>query len=120
MRLFRRRLKESYYTNKWKEIQGMCASRKTWPKAVEEADKLLDRALKQKGFKGKTTGEKLVAAQRELSFNEEVWFSHKYSHKINDEKVDVRTLKKNDVVEALAGFREALRDLGALGRVNGK
>lgn len=114
-KLLRRRPRLAYLENDWKDVQGFCAQRKTWPKAVEEADKLLEKALKNKGYKGKTTGERLVAAQRHIRFNEAVWFSHKYSHKVNDAKIDVRTLKKNDVVQALAGFREALRDLGALG-----
>jgi hypothetical protein len=43
-----------------------------------------------------------------------VWFSHKFSQKISD--IDVRKLKKKEVAMALAGFREALRDLGALDR----
>src|SRR5487761_1825715 len=114
MRFLKRRLKQPYFHKKWQELQQGCNSRKTWPKAVKEADKLLDIALKQRHFKGKTTGERLVSAQRELSFNEAVWFSHKFSSKINEENIDVRTLKKNDVAMALAGFRQALRDLGAL------
>lgn len=110
----RRRLRVGYFTKRWVSLQDYCGSRKTWPKAVGEADKLLDKALKQRKYKGKTTGERLVAAQRELSFNEAVWFSHKFSKKVNESNVDVRKLKKKEVVMALAGFREALRDLGAL------
>jgi hypothetical protein len=118
VKFFRRRLKITAFTKEWQELQLNCASRKNWPTAVKEADKLLEKALKQSGYKGKTTGERLVAAQRSLSFNEEVWFSHKYTSKINDEKIDVRTLKKKDVARSLAGFREALRDLGALEKHN--
>ncbi len=91
-----------------------CISRKTWPKAVFDADTLLDKALKQCHYKGKTTGERLVAAQRDLSFNEAIWFSHKFSQKLKEGDIDVRKLKKKEVLMALAGFREALRDLGAL------
>ena len=114
MKFLRRKLKTKEFAKRWKELQVLCASRKTWPKAVLEADNLLERALKKRGFKGKTTGERLVAAQRDLKFNEEVWFSHKFSRKINEDVIDVRKLKKKDVAMALAGFREALRDLGAL------
>ena len=115
----RRRLKVESFNAKWHDLQSYCASRKTWPKAITEADKLLDKALKQRGFKGKSTGERLVSAQKSLSFNEEVWFSHKYSKKLSeDDKIDVRKLKKKDVAMALAGFREALRDLGALEKVS--
>lgn len=116
MRLLRlKRFKPVNLENEWKHIQGFCSQRKTWPTAVEQADKLLEKALRNKGYKGKTTGERLVAAQRHLRFNEEVWFSHKYSSKITQQPIDVRKLKKNDVIQALVGFREALRDLGALG-----
>jgi hypothetical protein len=109
-----RKLKVDYFNSNWQTLQTYCSSRKTWPRAISEADKLLDRALRQRHFKGKTTGERLVSAEREFSFNEAVWFSHKFYKKISDSDVDVRKLKKKDVAMALAGFREALRDLGAL------
>lgn len=115
-----RKLKVDSFTMQWHELQTLCSSRKTWPDAVKEADLLLDRALKQRRFKGKTTGERLVSAQHEFNFNEAVWFSHKFSHKINEEQVDVRKLKKKDVAMALAGFRQALRDLGALEKTDDK
>lgn len=107
-----KRLNVKHFTQRWKELQKHCATRKTWPKALTEADALLDKALKQRRFKGKTTGERLVAAQHELSSNDTVWFSHKYCQRMNN--IDVRTLKKKEVADALAGFRQALRDLGAL------
>jgi hypothetical protein len=114
MRIFRRKLKTKKFNQRWQELQKHCASRKTWPAAVTEADNLLCEALKKRGYKGKTTGERLVAAQHELSDNEAAWFGHKLRQKVSEETVDVRTLKKKDIVIALAGFREALRDLGAL------
>ena len=112
MRLLRRKPSPKRYTRRWKELQKHCATRKSWPKAIIEADKLMDDALKARHFKGKTTGERLVAAQHTLSDNEVVWFSHKLRKSIDG--VDVRKLKKQDIVEALAGFRQALKDLGAL------
>jgi hypothetical protein len=113
--IFRRspkRLKVNKFTEDWKALQKNCATRKTWPLALSQADALLDKALKQRRYKGKTTGERLVAAQHDLSSNDTVWFSHKLCKKMNN--IDVRTIKKKDVADALAGFREALRDLGAL------
>ncbi len=113
----RRKIKAADYTKRWKDLQSLCVQRKTWPDAIKEADKLLTKALKKRGYKGKTTGERLVAAQHDLKFNEEVWFSHKYYNKIKEDKsIDLRKLKKKDVAMALVGFREALRDLGALER----
>lgn len=112
MKLFRRRLKSKKFNQRWQALQKHCATRKTWPQAIIEADNLLCEALKKRGFKGKTTGERLVAAQHELTSNDKVWFGHKLRNRIADE--DVRKLKKQDILEALSGFRQALRDLGAL------
>ncbi len=95
-------------------MQKHCASRKTWPQAIAEADNLLADALKKAGYKGKNMGERLVAAQHELTDNETVWLGHKLHKRLSQEDVDVRKLKKKDVLDALAGFRQALRDLGAL------
>lgn len=117
MRIFRRRprkLKTDKLQVRWVELQKLCSTRKTWPQAVMEADELLADVLKQRRYKGKTTGERLVAAQHELSDNESVWFGHKLCQKLSEATIDVRTLKKRDIVTALAGFRQALRDLGAL------
>ncbi|HWB39392.1 MAG TPA: hypothetical protein VG604_04130 [Candidatus Saccharimonadales bacterium] len=107
-------LKADSFIGDWHDLQQFCRTRKTWPDAIKAGDALLEKALKSKGYKGKTTGERLVAAQHELTENETVWFAHKFASKIDDE--DVRKLKKNDVLKALSGFREALRDLGALER----
>jgi hypothetical protein len=117
MKLLRRRprkVKAKKYVGRWQALQKNCATRKTWPQAIIEADDLLNEVLKKKRYKGKTTGERLVAAQHELSDNEAIWFGHKLRKKVSEEGLDVRTLKKKDIVIALAGFREALRDLGAL------
>ncbi|HSX46024.1 MAG TPA: hypothetical protein VLG27_03420 [Candidatus Saccharimonadia bacterium] len=120
MRLLPRRknkkLNVDKYTARWKELQLYCASRKTWPKAIIEADDLLNEVLKKKGYKGKTIGERLVAAQHDLSSNDTIWVGHKLRSVMEDSELDVRKLKKKDMVVALAGFREALRDLGALSR----
>lgn len=107
-----KKLKVENFTQEWKELQKLCATRKTWPQAILQADELLDKALKQKRFRGKTTGERLVAAQHQLTSNEKVWYSHKYCKQVAN--VDVRTLKKQEVADVLIGFRQALRDLGAL------
>jgi hypothetical protein len=121
MRLLRKKaMKVSSFTKSWQELTSYCGTRKTWPIAIAEADRLLDRALKKKNYKGKTTGERLVSAQHDLTLNEEVWFSHKFTQKILDDDVDVRTLKKKDIVRVLAGFRAALRDLGALEKPDDK
>ena len=117
MRLFLRRprkLDPNKFQERWQDLQKYCATRKTWPQAIIAADDLLCEALKARRYKGKTAGERLVSAQHDLTANELVWFGHKLRDKIVDQ--DVRTLKKQDILEALAGFRQALRDLGALSK----
>ena len=117
MSMFKRKPKKmnhDHYMERWIALQKHCASRKTWPNAIIEADELLDDVLKRCRYKGKTTGERLVAAQHQLTSNDTVWVGHKLKKKMQEEPVDVRTLKKKDMVIALAGFRQALRDLGAL------
>lgn len=113
---FRRRrpMKTKRFVERWQNLQSHCASRKTWPQAIAEADELLAEALKRAGYKGKNTGERLVAAQHDLSSNETVWLGHKLCKRLAQEEIDVRKLKKKDVLDSLAGFRQALRDLGAL------
>jgi hypothetical protein len=106
------KVNQARFTERWRDLQRNCATRKTWPLAIIEADNLLDDALKANKFKGKTTGERMVAAQRRLSSNDTVWFAHKLRNRIVHE--DVRKIRKQDVLEALEGFRQALRDLGAL------
>lgn len=118
MRIFRlkRKIKVEQYTKRWLELQKLCATRKTWPQAINEADSLLCDVLKRKGYKGKTNGERLVSAQHDLSSNDTVWAAHKLSNKLKEENINVRTLKKKDVLAALTGFRQALRDLGAIAK----
>ena len=106
------KLNVDYFTNRWKELQKLCGDTHTWPLAIIDADNLLDEALKQRRTKGKTMGERLVTAQHSLTNNDAVWFAHKLRNKIVHE--EVKGLKQQDVKDALMGFRQALKDLGAI------
>ncbi|QQS18460.1 hypothetical protein IPL68_07835 [Candidatus Saccharibacteria bacterium] len=107
-----RKMNMAYYEQKWKELQKLLKDTATWPLAIIDADKLLDKALKDRRFKGKTMGERLVAAQREIKYNDEVWFGHKLRNKLVHES-DIK-LRERDVKDALLGIKSALKDLGAL------
>lgn len=106
------RVSPHYFKYKWLELQRYCANRETWSLAVTSADKLLEEALKKRGMKGKSMGEKLAKAQHSLTNNDSVWYAHNLAKKL----VDKPTLKlrEADVKRALIGVRQALRDLGAL------
>jgi hypothetical protein len=107
-----RRFNTKKYQDRWQEVQQLCRADATWPLAVINADKLVDEALKTCRMRGKTMGERLVCAQRRLSDNDSIWFGHKLRNKIVHE--DMSKLKQHDVQAALRGFRQALKDLGAL------
>lgn len=112
MRRRPRRLRHDRFVDQWQQIQACCRDKKQWPDAVLAADSLLDSALKKRKFSGKSMGERMVSAQRTFSDNDLLWFAHNLSKKIKD-NAKVR-LKEDDVKDALIGFRQALRDLGAL------
>lgn len=107
-----KRLNNTYFLEQWQELQKSCADRKTWYQAIIDADELVDKALKRRRYKGKTTGERLVAAQHQLTSNDTIWFGHKLRNQIVHE--NRKKLSKQDTLEALSGFRQALKDLGAL------
>jgi hypothetical protein len=111
-RLRKKKLDCHYYQTKWKNLQKLCSNKKLWYQAIIDADELLDEALKSRRFHGKTTGERLVSAQRIFSNNDGVWFGHKLKKRIAEE--NYKRLNKGDTIEALSGFRQALKDLGAL------
>lgn len=113
--VFRRvpkKLKADIYIGRWREIQGYCKDKQYWPQALTAADALLDTALKKRKFKGKSMGERMVSAQRLFTNNDGVWFAHNLYKKV---VADPSTrLKEADMKAALLGFRQALKDLGAL------
>ncbi len=105
-------LKRDYFQKQWMELLSRVRTSEGMVLAIIDADKLLDEALRKSHYRGKTTGERLVAAQRILSDNDTVWYAHKLRNRLVHETN--QNLKKREVQNALAGFRQALRDLGAL------
>ncbi len=97
----------------WKEVQAKLSDKSLWTQALIDADRLLDKALKKRRFRGKSMGERLVNAQRFITDNDDIWDAHNLVKKLIAAPDSVR-LKDNDVKEALISFREALKDIGAL------
>lgn len=79
---------------------------------ILEADKLLDHALKQRGFKGQTMGERMKAAQSSWKDANVVWRAHKLRNQIAHE-TNVQ-LGYDQVRGALQCFKQGLKDLGAI------
>lgn len=107
-----RRLNQEKYQAKWQELQKLLKDKEAWPEAIVAADSLLNKALQQRRYKGKKMGERIVAAQRKLSDNDAVWYAHNLAKDILEDP-DIKLTEK-EVKKALVGFRQALRDLGAL------
>lgn len=105
-------LNREYFKAQWEAIEVMSKTKASWVQAIVDADKLMDEALKQSKFSGKTTGERMVSANRAFSNADKVWTAHKIRNKVVHE-TDFK-LKKGVVNTALGGFKRALKDLGAL------
>ena len=102
------------YRRRWIEIERMVNKddQQSCQFAVIEADKLLDIAMKERGIKGDTMGERLKTAKDSWSNRDAVWSAHKLRNQIvheADVKVGYDTAKR-----ALAGFKKALKDVGAI------
>lgn len=85
-------------------------------KAIINADKLLDYALRKRGgagFSGLSLGEMLKKGGGFFSDINGAWSAHKlrnrYAHEINAK------VNKGEAKRALSSFRKALKDLGAKG-----
>lgn len=107
-----KKLNVDKYLDDWKELQAFCRDKNTWSQALIDADKLLDKALRRRKFKGKSMGERMVSAQRMINNNDQLWFAHNLAKKVIADPA--MKLKEADVKMALIGFRQALKDLGAL------
>jgi hypothetical protein len=107
-----KKLRVEKFLGDWKELQAYCRDKTTWGQAVTEADKLLDKALKRRKYKGKRMGERMVSAQRAITNNDQLWFAHNLAKKVIANPT--MKLKEAEVKTALIGFRQALKDLGAL------
>lgn len=80
--------------------------------AVLNADKLLDQALREKGVKGQTMGERMKILKETWSNANVVWGAHKLRNQIAHETDHHVTY--DDARRALSGFKQALKDVGAI------
>lgn len=111
-RVLPKRLKRHKFAIRWKNLQSHLKDKASWSEAILTADKMLDEALKKRKFKGGSMGERMVSAQRFFTNNDDLWFAHNLCKKLKANS-DMK-LKEDDVKDALVGFRQALRDIGAL------
>ena len=105
--------KEEYQTDFLSIENGLTRENEmSYHVSVIEADKLLDKALMEMGLPGKTMGERMKAASNKFSSNNSIWYAHKMRNQLAHErnfKIDYNKAK-----HALAAYRQALKDLGAI------
>ena len=106
-------LNRAYYQKQWQAIESYKKNGGAGLQlAIFEADKLLDHALKGRGFSGETMGERLKSARGAFMNNDAVWNAHKLRNRLAHEQQV--SLNGVSVDGALRGFKAALKDLGAL------
>lgn len=102
------------YQTKWLKIgNGLTkADTRSYNFSVLEADKLLDKALKEMGVPGQSMGEKLKKLGNRLPNLNQIWYAHKLRNQIVHES-DFQ-ISYDDAKRALRIFRQALKNLGAI------
>lgn len=107
-------LKKEYYQQQWLSIESQLKKDQasSFTLCVLNADKLLDKALKESGVKGETMGERMKNYQSKWSNSQNVWGAHKLRNRLAHE-TDVN-INYDQSRRALAAFRQALKDTGAL------
>ena len=110
----RKHLNVEYYRSRCLEIEHQLKRDEfsSYHISVINADKLLDKALMERGFGGKTMGERMKNALKTFSDCNGVWAAHKLRNKIAHEQ-DV-SVTYDQARSALSSFRKALKDLGAI------
>lgn len=109
-----RGLNQDEFRSKWLQINALVSrdNPSSWQVGLMEADKLLDQALIASGANGNTLGERLKASGTKFSKLNAVWGVHKLRNTIAHEP-DVK-LNYPTTLKALAVFKQALKDLGAI------
>lgn len=102
------------YRCKWLEIEQQLKRDDSGSHALTilSADKLLDQALRERGIKGETMGERMKNAKTMWTNANAVWQAHKIRNQIAHESEFKPSY--TDARRALGGFKQALKDVGAI------
>lgn len=102
------------YRSRWLAIERDLdrSNEASYHMAIMNADKLVDQALKDRGFSGQTMGDRLKSANSVLQHRDNIWNAHKLRNKIAHE-ADVK-ISYDQSRRALAQFKQTLKDLGAI------
>ncbi len=107
-------LDQSKYQAHWLEIEHSVAKDNpaSWQLAIMNADKLLDQALRERRFNGKTMGERMKSAQSTWSNANHVWSAHKIRNQLAHETSAHVTY--DITLRALSAYKHGLKDVGAI------
>jgi hypothetical protein len=102
------------YRSDWLKIDNSLdnSNPMTFQMAILNADKLLDRALKDIGAPGDTMGDRLKVSSSRFSDINQVWTVHKLRNRIaheTDIKINLIVAKK-----AMYTYKKSLKELGAI------
>ena len=100
----------------WLKIENSLTreNKASYPAAIIEADKLLDKAMHEMGTPGKNMGERLkhLGSAHKFSQLNSVWYVHKIRNQIAHESGF--SVDYNQAKHALSTYKQALKDLGAI------
>lgn len=106
-------LDKEHYQQQWLSIEQSAGNDNgSMQFAIVQADKLLDKALIERGFAGQTMGERMKSAQKTMTNPNATWSAHKIRNRIAHE--DLMTVSRKQTLLSLQALKRALRDLGAL------
>ncbi len=102
------------YRSRWLSIETKLKrdDENTYVLCIYDADKLLDQVLRERGFSGKTMGERMKQCQGKWTNGNGVWAAHKLRNRLaheDDVRVDYERTR-----QALVAFKQGLKDLGAI------
>ena len=102
------------YQTRWLKIENSLVrdDPRSYSMAVINADKLLDKALNELSLPGKTMAERMKRVNDRFEQPNAVWSAHKLRNQIAH--ADDFEVEYSQANRALAAFKQALKDLGAI------
>lgn len=110
----RSRLNKEFYQTEWLKITNAFQANEpmTYGITIINADKLVGKALADLKIPGKNMGERMKNSGQRFSNLDGFWAAHKLRNRIAHETGVA--LNDRQVKQALAQFRQALKDVGAI------
>ena len=98
------------YSADWRRISGLAQSPETAVLAVIEADKLLDRVLREGRWRGETMSDRMASATRRFGDYKDLRRVHRLRNRLVHETG--ARVSRRQAAAALKVYRRGLKDLG--------